>query len=218
MGLFCFPFPDIKFFSFPFRNARNMPMEKRMRIGFRSSLFLVSAAALAAMGNPEVDFMRTPGAAESGGGAARLEPAEMLFAALGTERDPTAAVVLWREAAEGGSREAMKRLGDAHRAGIGVEASAVTAAHWYRRSAELGHVGAQVELADLLQSDDAGRADFVEALAWLSLAVEEGAHPRALKRLENVMTGHQRKLAEAREEELRGLMREHALGKLGRKG
>ena len=102
--------------------------------------------------------------------------ASMLENGSGTDRDPGAALVLWRKAADQGLNFALNRLGNAAREGaLGMPPDDAEAVRLYRRAADAGMADARANLAFMLETGRGADRDPDAALTLLRQAADQGS-------------------------------------------
>ena len=91
---------------------------------------------------------------------------------FGAERDPQAALELYRKSAHGGYAGSQNNLGDQYELGTNIPKSDICAAYWYTRSAERGEPTAYLSLATLFSENPSDPEMLVDAAKYAILAVK----------------------------------------------
>lgn len=139
-------------------------------------------------------------AAQDGNARAQFYLGEMYESGVGVERDPQASIAWYEKAAAQAHRRAQTRIASIYHRGFGTRPDAAKAFHWYLKAANNGSVLAQYEVGRLYAAGSGTEVDAVEGYKWLAVASSYGDPdaPRALQKLEKVMSNEQIKTARAR--------------------
>jgi len=145
----------------------------------------------------ETDIFKGDGCAELHNNAIQLQ--------FGSQRDPEAAIELYRRAAERGFAGSQNNLGDQYETGKILSKSNEFAVYWYTRAAERGEPGAYFSLATLFGEIAVDNDMLLEAAKFAFLAIEnrpEGSNPKpahdCLELLKGRLTEDELELARSR--------------------
>ena len=158
----------------------------------------------------ESEFCREDGCSEL-----HRDAIELMF---GCNRDPKAAIELYRTAAERGYAGSQNNLGDQYEKAETLPKSDEFAIYWYTRAAERGEPTAYLSLATLLSEKSVDSEMLIEAAKFAFLAVErlpDGFNKKTgedcLAALKAILTAGDLAVAEARAKSWEPLYREHRL-------